>query len=66
MWEMISGIFLGWTLGSNDSANIFGTGVAAHVIGYQTAIWLISLFAVLGALVEGENFLGSSHEFLGQ
>jgi len=55
MWMLISGIFLGWTLGSNDSANVFGTAVAAKIIKYRTAILLTSLFVVLGALVEGEK-----------
>jgi len=55
MWKIISGIFLGWTLGSNDSANIFGTGVAAKIIRYRTAIILISIFVILGAVVEGEK-----------
>ena len=55
MWKLISGIFLGWTLGSNDSANVFGTAVAAKIIKYRTAILLTSLFVVLGALVEGEK-----------
>ena len=61
MWKIISGIFLGWTLGSNDSANIFGTGVAAKIIRYRTAIILIAIFVVLGAIMEGEmSFFGSS------
>ena len=55
MWKIISGIFLGWTLGSNDSANIFGTGVAAKIIRYRSAIILTSVFVILGALVEGEK-----------
>ena len=55
MWKVISGIFLGWTLGSNDSANIFGTGVAAKIVKYRTAIILISIFVILGAVVEGEK-----------
>jgi PiT family inorganic phosphate transporter len=55
MWKIISGIFLGWTLGSNDSANIFGTGVAAKIIKYRTAIILISIFVILGAVLEGEK-----------
>jgi len=59
MWKMISGIFLGWTLGSNDSANIFGTGVAANVIRYRTAIWLITVFVILGALAEGDKCFDS-------
>ncbi len=53
MWTLLSGIFLGWGLGSNDSANIFGTGVAANIIRYRTAIILISMFVLMGALLEG-------------
>jgi PiT family inorganic phosphate transporter len=55
MWKVISGIFLGWTLGSNDSANVFGTAVAAKIVTYRTAILLTSLFVILGALIEGEK-----------
>ena len=53
MWTLLSGIFLGWGLGSNGSANIFGTGVAANILRYRTAIILISLFVLMGALWEG-------------
>lgn len=53
MWKVISGIFLGWTLGSNDAANVFGTAVAAKIIKFRTAILLTSLFVIIGAVVEG-------------
>ena len=53
MWKLIGGVFVGWSLGSNDSANLFGTGVAAKVVEYRTAIILISIFVVIGALLEG-------------
>ena len=62
MWKLISGVFLGWALGSNDSANIFGTGVAAHVIRYKTAIILISIFVVAGALLEGHKTMDTVGE----
>jgi inorganic phosphate transporter, PiT family len=55
MWKIISGIFLGWTLGSNDSANVFGTGVATKIIRYRTATIVISIFVILGAIAEGEK-----------
>lgn len=55
MWKLAGGIFLGWGLGSNDSANIFGTGVAANVVKYRTAIVLTSLFLIIGALLEGDK-----------
>lgn len=53
MWKLLGGVFLGWSLGSNDSANLFGTGVAAKVVQYRTAVVLISVFVVVGALAEG-------------
>jgi PiT family inorganic phosphate transporter len=53
MWKILSGIFLGWGLGANDSANIFGTGVATGTVQYRTAIWLTSVFVLLGAILEG-------------
>jgi PiT family inorganic phosphate transporter len=55
MWRLISGIFLGWTLGSNDSANVFGTAVAAKIVTYRTAVILTAIFVVVGALAEGEK-----------
>lgn len=53
MWKLISGVFLGWSLGANDSANIFGTGVATGTVKYRTAIALTAAFVVAGALLEG-------------
>jgi len=58
VWTLIGGVFLGWGLGSNDSANIFGTGVAARVLTYRTATILISIFVVVGALLEGYKSMG--------
>lgn len=55
MWKVASGIFLGWGLGGNDSANIFGTGVATGIIKYRTAIFLTAIFVVIGALLEGQK-----------
>jgi len=53
MWKILSSIFLGWTLGGNDAANIFGTGVAAKIIRFRTAIVLTSVFVIVGAWAEG-------------
>ncbi len=63
MWTLLSGIFLGWGLGSNDSANIFGTGVAANIIKYRTAIILISIFVLMGALLEGPKCFATVGKF---
>jgi inorganic phosphate transporter, PiT family len=53
MWRILSGLFLGWSLGANDSANVFGTGVTTGIIRYRTAIWLTAAFVLLGAMLEG-------------
>jgi PiT family inorganic phosphate transporter len=53
MWKVLSGVFLGWSLGANDSANIFGTGYATGIVKYRTAIWLTAVFVMIGAVAEG-------------
>lgn len=55
MWQLISGIFLGWSLGTNDAANVFGTAVASKMVKFWTAAILCSFFVVLGALLEGQE-----------
>ena len=50
---MLSGVFMGWSVGTNDAANVFGTAVGTRVVRYRTAIWLCALFAVLGAVING-------------
>ena len=52
-WKLIGGIYMGWSLGANDAASVFGTGVATKVIKYKIAILLMSIFVILGALLEG-------------
>lgn len=59
MWKLSSGLFLGWSLGANDSANIFGTGVATGTVRYRTAIWLTAVFVMAGALLEGPKCMGT-------
>lgn len=53
MWKIISGLYLGWSLGANDSANIFGTGVATAMVRYRTAVVLTAVFVIMGAVLEG-------------
>ena len=53
-----SGLFLGWSLGANDAANVFGTAVGAKVIKFKTAAFIMSVFVIIGAVVSGS---GASH-----
>jgi PiT family inorganic phosphate transporter len=53
-----SGLFLGFSLGANDSANVFGTAVASRMIRFGTAALLASIFILLGAVLSGA---GAAH-----
>ena len=53
-----SGLFLGWSLGANDAANVFGTAVGTRMIRFHTAALVCSVFIVLGATFSGA---GAAH-----
>ncbi len=53
-----SGLFLGWSLGANDAANVFGTAVGSRMLRFSTAAAVCAVFVVLGAVVSGA---GASH-----
>lgn len=55
MWQVVSGVFLGWSLGSNDASNVFGTAVASRMVRFWTAALLCSFFVILGAMLEGSE-----------
>lgn len=55
MWQVVSGVFLGWALGSNDASNVFGTAVASRMVKFWTAAILCSVFVILGALLQGQE-----------
>jgi PiT family inorganic phosphate transporter len=48
-----SGIFLGWSLGANHAANVFGTAVMSKMVRYRVAAIVASIFVVLGAVLGG-------------
>ena len=47
---LLSGIFLGWSLGANDGANIFGTAVGTKMVRFRTAAWVAAFFVTVGAV----------------
>lgn len=48
-----SGLFLGWSLGANDAANVFGTAVGTRMVKFRTAALVCSVFVILGAVISG-------------
>ena len=53
-----SGLFMGWSLGANDAANVFGTAVGTRMIRFRTAALICGLFVIIGAVVSGA---GAAH-----
>ncbi len=58
LFFLSSGLFLGWSLGANDAANIFGTAVGTKMVKFRTAALICSVFVIIGAVVSGA---GASH-----
>lgn len=50
---LTSGLFLGWALGANDAANVFGTAVGTKMVSWRTAAIICSIFVILGAVISG-------------
>jgi PiT family inorganic phosphate transporter len=53
-----SGLFLGWSLGANDAANVFGSAVGTRMVRFRTAAIVCGLFVILGSVIGGG---GTSH-----
>ncbi len=52
---LISGLFIGWSLGANDTGNIFGAAVATRMMRFRKAALIAALFTSLGAIIEGSG-----------
>lgn len=58
LFFLSSGLFLGWSLGANDAANLFGTAVGTRMVRFRTAALVCSLGVIVGAVVGGS---GAAH-----
>lgn len=56
---LLSGLFLGWSLGANSTGNIFGAAVETRMIRFKTAALVVSIFIFLGAVLEGSGPVGT-------
>lgn len=50
---LTSGLFLGWSLGANDAANVFGSAVGSKMLSFRKAAIIASVFVIIGAVVQG-------------
>ncbi len=52
-WLLIPSLMLGWGLGANDAANVFGPPVASRMIPYKWAVIVSAIFVIIGAITGG-------------
>ena len=50
-----SGLFLGWSLGANDAANVFGTAVGTKMLRFKMAAITCGIFIILGSVISGSG-----------
>lgn len=53
LFFLSAGLFMGWSLGANDAANIMGTAVSTRMIKFGSAALIIAIFVTLGAVISG-------------
>jgi PiT family inorganic phosphate transporter len=52
---LTSGLLLGWSLGANDAANVFGSAVGSKMVSFRKAAIIASVFIILGAVIQGSG-----------
>ncbi|MDD4309483.1 MAG: inorganic phosphate transporter [Candidatus Cloacimonetes bacterium] len=52
---LLSGLFLGWSFGAKDTANIFGAAVETKMISFKKAALIAAIFVTLGAVLDGSG-----------
>jgi PiT family inorganic phosphate transporter len=50
---LVTGLFVGWSLGANDGANAMGTAVGARVRTLRQAVVIVAVFGFLGSILLG-------------
>ena len=56
---MGAGVYVGWNIGANDTANCIGTSVGCGLISFRNAVILVAIFSILGALLQGQNVMNT-------
>jgi PiT family inorganic phosphate transporter len=49
--------YVGWNIGANDAANCIGTTVGAGIISYRKAALMMSVFVILGGVLQGHQVM---------
>jgi len=52
-----AGLYVGWNIGANDTANCIGTTLGCGLIPFRLAALLVAVFATLGAFLQGGSVM---------
>ncbi|MDY6407171.1 MAG: anion permease [Pseudomonadota bacterium] len=59
IFTFISILLVGWVLGKNNLANLFGTAIGTRMVRHRTAEILAALFILIGAFLSGSGTTSS-------
>jgi len=54
---LAASVYVGWNIGANDTANCIGTTIGCGLISFKKAVMLVVVFALLGAVLQGDNVM---------
>jgi len=54
---ILVGLYVGWNIGANDTANCIGIPVGSGLISYRKIVYLVAIFVVLGALLQSHQVM---------
>lgn len=54
---LAASVYVGWNIGANDTANCIGTTIGCGLISFKRAVMLVVVFALLGAILQGDHVM---------
>lgn len=64
--KLLGSVFLGWALGANNAANVFGGAVASHMVKFRVACIFMAVFIIAGAILHGTHGIETLGALTGQ
>jgi PiT family inorganic phosphate transporter len=52
-----AGVYCGWNIGANDTANCIGPTVGCGLLKFRKAVVLVAIFVVLGGILQGHHVM---------
>jgi PiT family inorganic phosphate transporter len=52
-----AGVYVGWNIGANDTANCIGPTVGCGLLKFRTAVIIVTIFVVLGGILQGHHVM---------